>query len=231
MDQVRTRGRSWSVPWVPVLGAALVLALLAAAARSATVIDKGLLLPYTKGTIYQVEVWGVRFYLEPEAGPSSDWVVSAALFAVAGMAALTWGVIRRSISGRRSRFFLLVTLGAAFLGADELTGLHESIGHNMRFLADLPLVSRPDDLIMAGYALGAVVFMVGYRDILARHRPTLLWWVSAAVCVVLAVVSDLFSLPTEESFELVATACLVVGFRALAANWLRPAVGGDSPLT
>lgn len=200
-----------------------LLVLAGLAARSAAVVDKGLLLDYTQGTIYQLEVFGVRFYLEPETSPSLDWFNAAALFAVAGTAALTWLVMRGRTAGRDARFYLLVALGTAWLGFDELIGLHESIGHNAQWLGDLPGVGHPDDAIVAAYGVAALAFVVLYRRTLLQRRATLLWWVGALVCFGLAVVGDTLSLPVEEPLELAATGAVVIGFLGLAADRLRPA--------
>ena len=61
-------------------------------------------------------------------------------------------------------------LGLAFLALDEMLALHETIGYNLDFLADLPGVNSPEDVVFALYAVPAVAFFVVYRDLLAVSR-------------------------------------------------------------
>ena len=95
--------------------------------------------------------------------------------------------------------------------------MHESIGHNLPFLADLPGVKRPDDVLILLYLPGALAFGWWFRDVLRAHRTTL-WCMTAAIsCFALSAVCDLLSVRLEEWFELMAGLFIAAGLVALMA--------------
>jgi hypothetical protein len=52
-------------------------------------------------------------------------------------------------AGRTRQMLTLSAAAAIWLGLDEGLALHETIGHDLGFLADLPWVRAPDDVIFA----------------------------------------------------------------------------------
>ena len=83
------------------------------------------------------------------------------------MTALLLGAV--GSRARLRRFFGFAAGGLAFLAADELFAIHETVGHNLRFLADLPGVERPDDVVFLSYGLAVLVFAWLFRDILLQN--------------------------------------------------------------
>lgn len=209
-----------------VVGFLIVVGIGLAAAQSFHVVAEGQLLPYTEGKIYEVETLGMRVFLEPEVRPSLDVMVSAMLLAVSSMAALTLVVFRNNRRGEpsRRRFYGLVMAGAGFLAADELFGIHETIGHNLQFLMDLPGIDRPDDAVVLGYVIVAAVFVWLNRRQLLTSRRALTMWMVATVIFAVAAVGDTVGLRGEELIELVAALFIVGGFASLAAEDLRVAL-------
>lgn len=213
----------------------IALGLFAAVARRTfRVVAEGRLLPYTAGRIYEVEVLGVRLFVEPEVVPTSDVIVAAVLLAVASMAALTWIVLQRQRVGDREvrRFFGVVLVGCAFLSADELFGIHESIGHNLPGLTALPGIARPDDAVVIAYVCAAAVFVVVSRRFLMSSRHALQSWSAALVVFGVAAVADALSVVGEEMLELIGALLLLFGFAVLAADTLRSTMtpaGAASP--
>ncbi len=208
-------------------GVVVLLALLAGAAvRSFEVLAEGQLLSYTEGKIYQVEVLGVPLYLEPEVRPSSDVVISGMLTAVAGMATLAWLVYQMTGSGSRAerRFHALVAGGAIYLAADELMGIHESIGHNLQWLTRIPGIDRPDDAVIIAYAVLAAAFLLWHVRLLRWSKPALWMWIAAAGVFGVAAVLDAIGAQGEEVLEVVAAILIAVGFGVFAADGLRGAI-------
>lgn len=184
------------------------------------VVDKGQLLEYTEATIWKVEFCGRHtVLLEAEKRPDADWV-NASLLLSAGVLALGYAyVIRRMTGGTPARLRWMAGLtfaGMLFLAADESFGFHETAGHNLGFLGGLPLVSRPDDVIIASYAVPALLFLWFFRHevFVDRFATRLVAW--AAGLFVLAAASDVAGFRFEEIFELASSALLVWG---LARIW------------
>ena len=114
----------------------------------------------------------VTVYVDGEPKPGPSVIGGIALIVLATAAFMTAAALR--IAGRRGRlvaFYLLISAGLGYAGLDELFAIHESIGHNLQFLADVPGVSRPDDLVIATYLIPAAAFAYFFRDMLLSVRP------------------------------------------------------------
>ena len=102
------------------------------------------------------------------------------------------------------------------------SGGHESLGHNLRFLATLPGVHRPDDVIVALYALAALAFLVVFRRIILSSIGARLAFGVAVVPLVLAPAADVLAIgQTEELLEALASMLLLAGFMLLTVEQLR----------
>lgn len=194
--------RRWAL--LLILGLATVAGLLAVAALSGhyEVLAKGQLLPYTEARVYRVRFFD-RFdlWVEPEHRPSADALTAYFLTGLAFVSlAFAW-LLHRLGDRRTAPMFALMFLGGSYLAADEYLGLHESIGHNLQFLATLPGVKRPDDVVIALYTVPAALFAWAYRRPLSISRPALTLLAGGAVLFVTAALADLASAPGEELLE------------------------------
>jgi hypothetical protein len=178
------------------------------------VLNKGQILPYTDGYIYEILIADkYRIYIEPEIRLRSDVLNAAILLGVAYIS-MTFGSIiylreKPSIT-QRFLFFVVMSVGMFYLAADELLGIHESIGHNLQFLMSLPGLSHPDDLIIAAYGIGALVFLYYFRSVLVQMRRSLRYFVLAFVFFVVAAISDLATLGFFEEIAEVISGILIL---------------------
>ena len=215
---------------VASVGALLIAGILAVFAINAVtenyeIIQKGQILEYTSGKIYQVRLFDkFDFYAEPEVRPSNDVLVSVVLFGI-GFIALTFAFLqyhsRRKAEDKVLPFFIVLSVGAIYLGADELFGIHESLGHNMQFLSRVPGVHRPDDMIIALYAIPALAFLVYFRKVLLKARGTLKYFVAAILLFLLAAASDLAAIgKIEEILEMLCVFVILFGTLAFGRSVL-----------
>jgi hypothetical protein len=191
--------------------------------------------PYPAGDVERVRLLGaVDVYVDGEPRPGASVFGAIALLLLATASLMTFVALRFAGARRHlRRFWLIAAAGLAVAGADELLAIHETIGHNVRFLADLPGVKRPDDLVLLLYLPGALAFAWWFRDVLSEHRLTLACIAGAIACFALSVAGDLASLRVEEWFELlaglfIATALVDLMHRHLKAN-LQIRVGVAGP--
>lgn len=192
------------------------------------VLEKGQLLSYTTGKIYKVRFGGgLTLYVAPELPPwqYKDLLNAYVLTGVA-FVALTFAVLLRTVSGHGAgsaslRLFLVMFVGISCLVADEVLGLHESIGHNMQFLLGLPGVHRPDDVLTVLMGIPVAAFLVYFRSTLLASRRAVIAFAAAGLGFLLAAVSDVLALPIEEGLEVVVSACLLVGVFFLGLHYLR----------
>lgn len=204
---------------IPVLLIVAPLVLL----RNYEVLTKTLA-PGTDSTfIYRLRLFDViTLKAQPDVKPSLD-VFAAYLLVVASTLAFGCALLLHlnGVARRRLQFFLLVGVGALWLGADELMGGHETIGTNLSFLADLPGVHNADDVVVAVYGLIAVAIVWSFRDML-REANNALWLFAAAVAtMVVASGLDLVGARwLEEPSEVVAAMLGLLGFGALALHHL-----------
>jgi hypothetical protein len=214
--------------WTIVVVALVVAgagALLYAMGTNYEVLEEGKLLPYSDGYVYRVRFFGfLEVYAEPSRRPDiPDVVTSFALMMLSGVALVT-ALALRTLASRASlpaaRFFLLTAFGGAWFGADELLGLHESIGHNLRFLADLPGIVRPDDVIILVYGLVALGVLVAFRHVVLSSRSARPFFVAMCCAVLLVPVFDITGSGLEEAAEISAAAAMLAAFVVLAIDYL-----------
>jgi hypothetical protein len=129
------------------------------------------------------------------------------------------------ISGRRGRliaFYGLIAAGLAYAGLDELFAIHESIGHNLRFLADLPGVNRPDDVVIAAYLIPVAAFGYFFRDVLLGNRHAALALAGGVAFFAVSAAGDLAgSKNAEEIAELCSGICIATGLGLLMYAHMR----------
>jgi hypothetical protein len=205
---------------LPVVGLLVVGGILIAAFVTAEVLARGELLPYTPMTVERVRVLGgIDLWIARESLARLDLlngVILAAGSAVTLVAALR---LRRRAPVRTVRFFALLAAGLGFLALDEMLALHESIGYNLDFLADLPGTNSPEDVVFALYAIPALAFFYGFRDLFAASRwGVRLVGLGVALFVVAAALDVTDALLDEQWVEPPASLVLVCGFALVAAR-------------
>jgi hypothetical protein len=173
------------------------------------------------GTVQEVELFGrFTFYTDAERPTQMDILTGFLLVAAAstsffaGLVLSAWARI-----DRRLVFFLVAALGATFLAADEALGIHETLGANLRFLAQLPGVRHPDDAVYAAYLLPASVFVYRFRTIIASSRRALgLFVIGCSLYVLGAVMEVKGGLGLEEYVEALASLVLLACFVTLGLS-------------
>ena len=189
------------------------------------VVAKGRLLPYTSGEIYRIVLFDrVSIYVEPETKPSLDVFNSYILVSISSISLLALILVpARTASAPRVRtFFLLSWLGTGLLAADELLGVHESLGHNLQSLRDIPGVDRPDDVIVGLYGVAALAYVAAFRRIILASVRARILFALAVLVVVLAAAADVADVcQVEELLEALASVFVLVGFTILTVEELR----------
>ncbi len=209
--------------------ACAVAGVLVAAVVTAEVLASGQLLHYTPMTVDRVRVLGsVELWVARESLARLDLLNGLILGLGSGVGLIT---ARRARDPHVRRCFLLLGAGLGFLALDEMLALHETIGYNLEFLADVPGTNSPEDVVFALYALPAVAFFIVYRDVLAvspwGRRLVLLGVALFGVAAALDVTDALLD---EQWVEPPASAVLVAGFALVAARHLAslPPDAGDT---
>lgn len=194
--------------------------------------------PYDSGVVYEIRVAdSVTIYAAEESRPNMDSISGSVLVALAVASLITSLVLRAAGKDLRLRhFYALASLGFALLAIDELFAIHETIGHNLPVLTDLPGVERPDDVLFSLLLIPALVFVYGYRDILFGTRRLRWLFAGAFAAFVLAASSDTIGIAADEPLEVVSGAFILGGFASLIAGHLatcivRPAAVGLEPST
>jgi hypothetical protein len=144
------------------------------------------------GGIYRIRlVERLDLYANPDVRPTPSLAASFALILVAGMAATAARITaRRDPDPATGRFFVVSALGAAFLGLDDLLGIHESIGLTVSYWFPAgPSPERIGHLVLVVYAVLAGLFLWSHRERLSRSRPavSLLGLAAASSLVVTAI--------------------------------------------
>lgn len=191
------------------------------------VVDQGRdIRPYDSGTIYEIRIAdSVTVYAAEESRPDTDAVSGSALVALATAALMTFLLLVATGAARRLRlFYAVATAGFAFLALDELFAIHETVGHNLLFLSDLPGIERPDDVIFALYVVPALAFVIYFRDIMASSRRAVLLFAAAVAVFVLAGLSDIAGVGVDELLEVVTAGFIVGGFVTLIVAHLSSAL-------
>lgn len=202
-----------------LLGLALVMiaALALILYATADTVEEGEILPYTTATAERVStVLGFELTIQNEP-PNRVDSLTAALLAAVGMIGMLLLLARPQADRRDQWFYGLLTLGAGFLAIDEILGVHETIGANMRFLGDLPGVNSPEDVVFGFYLLPALAFLIVFREKLMATRLSqwaiglgLMLYIAAAILDVLDALLD------EQFVETASIASLGIGFTAIA---------------
>jgi hypothetical protein len=191
------------------------------------------LVPYEhSGLVYKVRVLDLfSVYADEESRPTADKLSAVALVAMATMAAMALLLLNASRAERRTRrFYAFATAGLAYLAADELFAFHETVGHNLRFLADLPGVERPDDVVFLSYGIPLAIFAWCFRDVLfANPLATRLFGLGTALFAV-AAAGDLAGVAIDEPAEVLAAACLAAGLVIITVDVLGAQLGFRRPL-
>lgn len=203
------------------VGIAVGVVLLAIAAAAAATYEKretGALLDFTDELVHRVEVFGVEFYVSNEASnpPLLDVVNGDLMLLAAGVCFLAALVAGRAEQATHRRLFGLATAGLVFLAVDEQFAIHETVGHNLGFLADLPGVRRPDDVIFALYLVPALLFLWVFRRQLRQSPPAPTLFAVAVVVFLAAAAADAADITAEENIEPVSSLFLLGGFVTLA---------------
>jgi hypothetical protein len=221
-DSARTVKRLVLAGGLAAVGALALLVFLAPSVYE--VQDKGRnVVPYDSGVVYKVRVLDeFNLYAAEESRPESDKLSAIGLVAAATMmfmALLLLNAVRAS--SRVRRFYMFGAAGLAFLAADESFGLHETLGHNLQFLADLPGVTRPDDLIFSLYVIPAAIFAWYFRDVLLAHRNAVRLFAVGSFFVAVAVIGDLLGSGVDELAEPITAFCLLAGLVSMTVTTLR----------
>jgi hypothetical protein len=183
------------------------------------------LVPYTTGagTIEKVRVADAfTVYVDREKSRAPDIAVAAIL-----LAAGAWMLVGALLLTRRARPARLVPClavggaGLVFLGLDEIGSLHETLGHNVQFLADLPMVDHPDNVILTLYALPALAYLYRFRRTIARRSlAAVVLGVGFAFSLALRF-ADHENIAFEERAEVVGALVVAAGFLILVWKELR----------
>lgn len=229
--------RRRKVLWACLAAAALAAAAMAVAAAATYEV---LYERHLHGEqVLRIQVLGqVEFYISTEARnpPLVDMLNSDLLLFISAVCLCCFLVARFAAGSRkrRERFFLAAWLGTGYLALDEQFALHESIGHNLGFLASLPGIEHPDDAVLLAYAVPIALFVVYFRGEILALRASAALLTVAFVVSGLAVTGDTTPLPAEEEFELLSSLALVGAFLVQAIRLLQDEVvrprGHDSAL-
>jgi hypothetical protein len=206
------------------VGVVAAVAIVALAPSLYEVVRSGRdLVPQASGLLYEVRVLDkFTIFASEETRPDLDKLSAAGLVAAATMILTAFLLLRAGRADMRlRRCFALASAGLAFLAADELFGIHETIGVNLQFLADLPGVQRPDDALFVLYAIPLGVFAWSFRDVVRSDRRAVQLFGVGLAFFLVAVVGDLRNSGIEEPAEALAAACLLAGLVALTVSVLR----------
>jgi hypothetical protein len=192
--------------------------------------------PYDSGVVYEIRVAdSVTIYAAEESRPNMDSISGSVLVALAVASLITSLALRAAGKDLRlRRFYALASLGFALLAVDELFAVHETIGHNLPALTDLPGIERPDDALFTLLLVPALVFVYAYRDILFGTRRQQWLFAGAFAAFVLAAGSDIVGVSADEPLEVISGALILGGFASLIAEHLatcivQPAAAGLGP--
>lgn len=225
------RGRP-AVAHYALAGAIVALAVAAyVVSKNYEVVREGRLMPWP-GHVAEIRFFGeFTLFVNQERTRPLDVMDAALLAMLAGTLLFALTLLRRAGAGSgRERAFLGVALvGALWLAADESLVLHETIGSNLRFLADLPGVHRPDDVVFASYAVPAAAFAIVFRRIVLASRTATILFGAAAGLFVVAGLFDIAGIGADELVEPLSSACLLAGFTVLALGILRDADAVRAP--
>jgi hypothetical protein len=203
---------------------AVALALLVFLAPSLyEVQDKGRgVVPYDSGLVYKVRVLDLfTVYASEETRPEADKLSAIGLVVAATVLLMTVLLLNRArTAARLRRFYTFAAAGLVFLAADESFGLHETLGHNIQFLSDVPGVNRPDDLIFSLYAIPVAILAWQFRDVLLAHRPAVRLFAVGIFFFAAAAVADVAGAHIDELAEIITALCLLAGLVSMTVTTL-----------
>jgi len=220
---------------------AITIGLMQLLAHNYKVLEKGQLLPYSKGTITKVRFFDRwTLYTEFERLPNVD-ILTAFLLGACGWSALIFSALIKFLGPIRKdpaiSFFFWLGVLLTWLAADEFFGLHETIGHNLQWLKTLPGIKAPDDFIVLLYALAAVTGLIVFRRIILADKLALfLWGVAAGVALVAGIADTLrgaggrLTNYVEEFSELAVAALILFGILRLGTTLLRKSIQSAAEL-
>jgi len=231
-EDTRSKPRRRRLLLLLLVAAVLVLVLIAlayAAARSAEVVAKGQLFPYSGATVYKIRFfdrWMV--YIEgEEVRPSLD-VFNTYVFVVISTVALSALALLRWLgilpSRRTTAFLGLMGLGALYLGIDELHGVHETIGHNLQFLSKIPGNRQPDGAVVVAYLIPVGAYLLFFRHRFLSSRVAVRLIGFAILMVLVSVLADFIGVRADEIAEILGAASLGGAFVVVVAKELRTAL-------
>ena len=204
-----------------VVAAGLLLVVMAAARYAGgEVVEHGHLLPWAGDDVRTVRFFhSFDLYISSETGkPSADLINSYVL--VAGAAGCFAAALLLYPPALRP-LLLVAGLGLGYLAVDEQFAVHETVGHNLGFLADLPGVKRPDDVILASYAIPSVLFIYACWSQLRQSMRAVVLLLSALALFAVSALWDLADLPAEEVFELAPSLAILGAFAFLTYDFSR----------
>ncbi len=219
-------GRAGVAQYAVAGGLVVALAVAAyAVSKNYEVVREGQLMPWP-GQVAEIRFFDAfTLFVNQERTRPLDAMDAALLAMLAGTLFFALTLLRRARAGspREHAFLALALVGALWLAVDESLALHETIGNNLRFLADLPGVHRPDDVVFASYVVPAAAFAIVFRRIVLASRTATILFGAAAVFFVLAGLLDVAGIGVDELVEPLSSACLLGGFTVLAVGILRDA--------
>jgi hypothetical protein len=198
----------------------LVVVLAVALYAGGEIVEHGHLLPWAGDDVRKVRFFD-RFdlYISSETGkPSADLINSYLL--VAAAAGCFAGALLLYPPSLRP-LLLVAGFGLGYLAIDEQFAVHETLGHNLGFLADLPGVQRPDDVILAAYAIPSALFIYVFWRQLRQSMRAVVLLVSALALFAVGALWDLADLPAEELFELAPSLAILGAFAFLTYDFAR----------
>jgi hypothetical protein len=226
---IRDRRRLIAASVVAVIALLVVLASLSSSLYDVRAKGKGPpIVPYEgTGVVYKVKVLDTfTIYADEESRPVLDKFSSIGLIGATTMLLMTLLLLNAAGADRRlRRFYAFATAGLAYLAADELFAFHETIGHNLQFLADLPGVERPDDVIFFSYVIPLAIFAWTFREVLFSERRAVQLFAVGAGLYAISVVADLAGVGIDEPSEVLASCCLAGGLVVLTAAVLARELG------
>lgn len=191
------------------------------------IVRSGMLLEWTPVHVMEIRFCeAVTLYVTPEMKLNAD-VMNAFLLAGAGFSAMAFGlgllVVAPVPPWRRIILLGILFIGGSFLAADELLGLHETLGNNLPFLMEIPGVERPDDALVAVYVVAGAAVLFAFRDVISGVGMGGPAYVLALVVAATAAVSDLTGIGPEEILEVAVSALLLIAIALTGLDWLQEA--------
>ena len=149
-------------------------------------------------------------------------VFEYATFAVLCAATVAAALAARRHQGRARAFWAMAAAGLAALTIDERISLHERAGRDLweAGVATPAGFNHIDDVVLAGIACGAVLFIVAHWKVVTADRRVCAWFAVALSLGLAAVAWDSFG-PLEPTHGVAIEEVLELGaaVAAFAAAW------------